>query len=402
MIGPMILAVAGVVGVGLGGYLFGVRRGSAARSNLRDEARQLRERLAVAEARTSEPDLDRLRDDLIGQIRPLVARQNPPPVRDEIAAVLTPLTERVEALSAEVHQTRRGDDRRQTELAQRLERLSAAQDRATARLENELAQLLKTSAQGPDLKRIRELVEAAIRPLRADMRAPRHEVKAAVDAALKPLLADLKNPSDEVQAAVHAALEPVLEDLRAPRDASMKAAVQEAIEPLLAQRAPQMDDLKAAVHAVIDPIFGDAPIRKAMAGIETSGHRADLASLLSEIAARAGLSTVLVCDAGGLALAASSEAESVELRAGMAALSFIFAEHHARSELPAVLAVNVHDVAGRSVLNRVFEVDDNRFAMVAVAEDQALPADLFDMALPKIRRMMGDWTQINETRAAHA
>lgn len=400
--GPFLLAGAGIVAVGVGGYVFGVRRGADARLRLRDEARQLRERLAMAEARGGEADLDRLRDDLIGQIRPLITGQRPPPVRDEIAAVLNPLTQRVEALSAEVNQTRRGDSRRQTELAQHLERLSAAQDRATGRLETELARLSSSQNRGPDLKRIRELVEAAIKPLRADMQAPRQAVKAAVDAAIQPLLADFKNPNADVQAAVHAALEPVLEDLRAPRDASMRAAVQEAIEPLLARQAPQMDELKAAVHAVIDPIFGDAPIRKAMAGIETSGHRADLSSLLTEIAARAGLNTVLVCDAGGLALAASAEAEAVELRAGMAALSFIFAEHHARSELPAVAAVNVHDVAGRSVLNRVFDVDDTRFAVVAVAEDQALPADLFDMALPKIRRMMGDWTQLNEPRAAHA
>ena len=116
--------------------------------------------------------------------------------------------------------------------------------------------------------------------------------------------------------------------------------------------------------------------------------RGELPVLLNSMCARVGLSEVVLTDSVGLPLAMSENAIQGDVLAGISALLVNVRERTIAAEEPAPYAFVVHDESHRSILHRVFTVEEEEYVLIAISQGVTLPHDVLDPVLPYLSQIL--------------
>lgn len=120
-------------------------------------------------------------------------------------------------------------------------------------------------------------------------------------------------------------------------------------------------------------------------------HRGHLSALLAEIAARAGLETVVLSDGVGLPLAdagAADGASGCDALAAASAMILSLSDRLDDSGQPTMRGAVIRDAAGRTLLYRIFEVAEERYVLTGVTDDASVAPDALDPTLPQLRHIL--------------
>ncbi|MCA9550146.1 MAG: hypothetical protein KC933_08930 [Myxococcales bacterium] len=192
-----------------------------------------------------------------------------------------------------------------------------------------------------------------------------------------------------VAAPIPAAELPKLDPEVAARLEAMEAR-EDARQKELAALIASMDGRKVLdeLREVMAPLAEQARVQSALSEMPTMYlHRGHLGHLLREVAARAGLSTMILSDEVGLPLAATS-ADASEALAAAASLLLTLADRLASTGQPAPVGVVTRDVEGHLTLHRIFSLDDERYVLTAVSKGTVLAPDSMDPVLPQLRQLL--------------
>ena len=161
--------------------------------------------------------------------------------------------------------------------------------------------------------------------------------------------------------------------------------LQHVIEPLVERSNADIQDLRTTLQLLLAPLAQREQLALELANLHGSSRgRADLTQLLDQIAEKGQFSAVLLSDADGLPLAASTNAKELERLAAISALALIVADRIARDGSPAPSSLVLHDEANSETLCRIFRVGDQRLLLAAVSVGIPLAATALDPALPKV------------------
>jgi hypothetical protein len=139
------------------------------------------------------------------------------------------------------------------------------------------------------------------------------------------------------------------------------------------------------VQQVLTPLIQRERLGFALANLQTgAGRYRDLMDLVDQIAAKGSFSAVLLNDAEGLPLAASSNAKDLDRLALLSSMVLLLADRISRDNAPNPLAVMVHDEANKLTLCRIFRVGGKRLLLTAVSTDTQLLPTVLDPALAKL------------------
>jgi hypothetical protein len=139
------------------------------------------------------------------------------------------------------------------------------------------------------------------------------------------------------------------------------------------------------VQQVLIPLIQRERLGFALANLQTgAGRHRDLMGLVDQIAAKGNFSAVLLNDAGGLPLAASSNAKDLDRLAVLSSMVLLLTDRISRESAPSPLAVMVHDEANKLTLCRIFRVGGKRLLLTAVSTDAQLLPTALDPALAKL------------------
>jgi predicted regulator of Ras-like GTPase activity (Roadblock/LC7/MglB family) len=140
------------------------------------------------------------------------------------------------------------------------------------------------------------------------------------------------------------------------------------------------------VQQALTPLIQRERLGFALANLQTgAGRHRDLMSLIDQIAANGNFSAVLLNDAEGLPLAASSNTKDFDDRLAMiSSMVLLLADRISRDNAPNPLAVMVHDESNKLTLCRIFRVGGKRLLLTAVSTDAQLLPTALDPALAKL------------------
>ena len=139
------------------------------------------------------------------------------------------------------------------------------------------------------------------------------------------------------------------------------------------------------VQQVLTPLIQRERLGFALANLQTgAGRHRDLMGLVDQIAAKGSFSAVLLNDAEGLPLAASSNAKDLDRLAVLPSMVLLLADRISRDNAPSPLAVMVHDESNKLTLCRIFRVGGKRLLLTAVSTDAQLLPTALDPALAKV------------------
>jgi len=117
--------------------------------------------------------------------------------------------------------------------------------------------------------------------------------------------------------------------------------------------------------------------------------RATLQEILSPLVQREQLSyDMLLSDAQGWRVAASSTTTDTEKLGATASLMLLMADRIARDGSPSPLSLMFHDTANTTTLCRVFSVDNQRMTLTVVANGAQLTPAALDPVLAKLNAML--------------
>lgn len=333
------LAAVAVLMLWCGGYLFGIRRGQAARAALADALDGAQRAQTRAAAR-----LDALEGTMIA-------------ARTELSAA----REASERSANEAAQARR-----------------EAEEVTRAAVRKAVAEVRSKSA---------EAAEASLQTLRgalARSESEQRQLRTQFEALLDPL----SDRDGEVQRR-HVELEARIDQrLAAQGDELLRRLVSEAIGPLQERTGA----LGEVVAQAIRPLQVEERVNTDLANLHVGSGRGDLNRLLSSIASHAGFALVVLCDDSGLLLANSRAGNrNAEVRAGLSALTLTIVDSSAGIGAPLPLSLTVHDTENQVIVTRIFEMDAKRYLLTAVSKGRFVQPNVLDPALPKIETLMEDW-----------
>lgn len=148
------------------------------------------------------------------------------------------------------------------------------------------------------------------------------------------------------------------------REESLRATIEQALQPLVQHERFTLD------------------VSQLKAG---AGERRNLTDLLGKIAEAGNFAAVVLGDADGLALAANARAQDAERIAANSSLVLLMADRMSGAGLAKPLSVMIRDDADQMTLCRVFQVQDRRLTLTAVAAGQSRLTPLaLDPALAKV------------------
>jgi len=162
------------------------------------------------------------------------------------------------------------------------------------------------------------------------------------------------------------------------------------LAPLLAERGDGARDVRRVIGEALEPLLERENLGRDLAAIQVgSGSLADLPAVLDAIAAKAGLSSLVLSDDSGLALAASVGSSEVDSLSGTAAFFVTLAERAERASLPRPLSCVVLDETNRVTVHRLFSVAGTRFNLSAVSRGRPMAPGVLDQALLPLERVLG-------------
>jgi hypothetical protein len=178
------------------------------------------------------------------------------------------------------------------------------------------------------------------------------------------------------------------------RDHDQQAARIAALEARLVSIPPaklsdESRDLRAAIQDALGPLLDRERVVRSLSAIPVGqAGLGELPSLMDAIMHKGGFAAVVLSDASGLPLAASTAASEVDLLAGTAAYFHALAERATRTQSPCPISCVVLDDASRTTVHRMFEVGDAHFTLSAVARGAPLMPGALDAALSPIEQAL--------------
>ena len=160
------------------------------------------------------------------------------------------------------------------------------------------------------------------------------------------------------------------------------------LQPLLS-RDLQTRELRDAVNDLLGPIVERERLGLELARLDPGlNGRGGLSHLLSNMATRAGFSTVLVTDNNGLPMGQSDGAKRVEMLCATLGMILNMVDRIANSGGSNPLAVVLRDADNQVAIHRLFKVEGQRYVLTAIASGSFLSSDVLDPTLPRIERVL--------------
>ena len=152
---------------------------------------------------------------------------------------------------------------------------------------------------------------------------------------------------------------------------------------------PAGDGLRAALHDILSPLVQRERLSYELSRLEGSGgHQRDLTAILDQMADKGNFSSVLLTDAQGWRVAASSATQDSERLGATASLLLLMADRIASSGSPAPMSLMLYDTANSTTLCRIFQVDSHRMTLTVVARGADLTPAAIDPALVKLNAVL--------------
>ncbi len=161
-------------------------------------------------------------------------------------------------------------------------------------------------------------------------------------------------------------------------------AVQLAREEISRRANAQEDGLRAMIEQALGPLVSREQLSIALSSLKAGEGARDLTLLLDGIAEAGNFSAVALSDSDGLPLAGNSAAQDVDRLAAYTSFILLMTDRIGSSGFPAPTSVLVRDVADRTTLCRIFEVQGRRMLLTAVAEGAHLTPATLDPAMAKV------------------
>jgi hypothetical protein len=149
------------------------------------------------------------------------------------------------------------------------------------------------------------------------------------------------------------------------------------------------DELRATLQDLLSPLVQRERLSYEMSHLEGGvGQQRNLTAVLDQMADKGNFSSVLLSDAQGWRIAASSNTQDPERLGATASLLLLMADRIARDGSPAPLSLMLYDTANTSTLCRVFFVGNHRMTLTVVASGAELSPAAIDPALVKLNAML--------------
>lgn len=149
------------------------------------------------------------------------------------------------------------------------------------------------------------------------------------------------------------------------------------------------EDLRATLQDILSPLVQRERLSYDLSRLEGgSGHQRDLTAILDQMADRGNFSSVLLSDAQGWRVAASSATQDSERLGATASLLLLLADRIAGSGSPALLSMMLYDTTNTTTLCRVFQVDGQRMTLTVVGCGSDLTPAAIDPALVKLNAVL--------------
>lgn len=146
--------------------------------------------------------------------------------------------------------------------------------------------------------------------------------------------------------------------------------------------------LQAALEDMLRPLMQRERLSYEMSRLDSGGAQRDLTATLDQMAAKGNFSSVLLCDAQGWRVAASSATADPDRLAATASLLLLLADRMARDGTPAPLSMMLYDAGNTTTLCRIFTVDNHRMTLTVVTSGADLTPAAIDPALARLNAML--------------
>lgn len=148
-------------------------------------------------------------------------------------------------------------------------------------------------------------------------------------------------------------------------------------------------DLRTTLQDILSPLVQREQLSYEMSRLEGGkGQHRNLTATLDQMADKGNFTSVLLCDAQGWRVAASSTTQDPEKLGATASLLLLMADRISRDGSPPPLSLMLYDTANTTTLCRVFSVDNQRMTLTVVANGAQLTPAAIDPALAKLNAML--------------
>jgi hypothetical protein len=149
------------------------------------------------------------------------------------------------------------------------------------------------------------------------------------------------------------------------------------------------ETLRAALQEILSPLVTRERLSYDLSRLEGgSGQQRNLTAVLDQMAEKGNFSSVLLSDAQGWRIAASTTTKDPEKLGATASLLLLLADRIARDGSPAPLSLMLFDAGNTTTLCRLFFVNNQRLTLTVVANGSELTPAAIDPALVKLNAML--------------
>jgi len=150
----------------------------------------------------------------------------------------------------------------------------------------------------------------------------------------------------------------------------------------------QQQGMRATIEQALAPLLHREQLSIDLSNLKTDKGARDLTLLLDKIAEAGDFNTVVLSNSEGLPLAGNSGAQDLDRLAVNSSFVMLMAERIGVDEFPAPTAILTRDTADRATLYRIFDVQDQKIALTAIASGAGLTPTTLDAVLTKVSGML--------------
>jgi len=173
----------------------------------------------------------------------------------------------------------------------------------------------------------------------------------------------------------------------------LRAVAQQQRQALLLARSEldrnvETQELRTSIEQALAPLLHREQLSIDVSSLKTGKGARDLTLLLDKIAEAGDFTTVVLSNSEGLSLAGNSGAQDIDRLAANSSFVMLMAERIGNDQFPAPTAILARDTDDRTTLYRIFDVEDQKIALTAIAEGTGLTPTTLDAVLAKVSGML--------------
>ena len=173
----------------------------------------------------------------------------------------------------------------------------------------------------------------------------------------------------------------------------LRAVAQQQRQALLLARSEldrnvETQELRTSIEQALAPLLHREQLSIDVSSLKTGKGARDLTLLLDKIAEAGDFTTVVLSNSEGLSLAGNSGAQDIDRLAANSSFVMLMAERIGNDQFPAPTAILARDTEDRTTLYRIFDVEDQKIALTAIAEGTGLTPTTLDAVLAKVSGML--------------